>query len=84
MGERGYRCGRERDWSERKEERQGWERERKDKKRFRVGEIGDFDQFMNKYNTCARTRPYGDKFLASKFYMNEHTKPLFNANKIWF
>ena len=28
--------------------------------------------------------PYGDQFLASKFYMNEHTKPLFNANKIWF
>ena len=46
--------------------------------------IGDFDQFMNKYNTCARTRPYGDQFLASKFYMNEHTKPLFNANKIRF
>ena len=29
---------RERDRSERKGERQGWERERKDKKRFRVGE----------------------------------------------
>ena len=28
----------ERDRSERKGERQGWERERKDKKRFRVGE----------------------------------------------
>ena len=40
MGERGYRCGgererRERDRSERKGERQGWE---KDKKRFRLGE----------------------------------------------
>ena len=33
---------------------------------------------------CARTRPYEDQFLASKFYMNEHTKPLFNANKIQF
>ena len=43
--------------------------------------IGDFDQFMNKYNTCARTRSFGDQFLASKFYMNEYTKPLFNANK---
>ena len=38
VGERGYRCGRERDRTERKGERQGWERERKDKKRFRVGE----------------------------------------------
>ena len=46
--------------------------------------IGDFDQFMNKYNTCAKTHPYGDQFLALKFYMNEHTKPLFNANKIQF
>ena len=46
--------------------------------------IGDFDQFMNKYNTCARTRPYGDQFLTSRFYMNEHTKPLVNANKIRF
>ena len=31
---------------------------------------------------CARTHPYGDQFLASKFYMNEHTKPLFNAMQI--
>ena len=46
--------------------------------------IGDFDQFTNKYNTYAKTHPYGDQFLSSKFYMNEHTKPLFNANKIWF
>ena len=44
--------------------------------------LGDFDQFMDKYSTCARTRPYGDQFLTSKFYMNEHTKPLFNVNKI--
>ena len=44
--------------------------------------FGDFDQFMDKYSTCARTRPYGDQFLTSKFYMNEHTKLLFNANKI--
>ena len=44
--------------------------------------FGDFDQFMDKYNTCARTRPYGEQFLTSKFYMKEHTKPLFNANRI--
>ena len=37
---------------------------------------------MDKYNTCARTRPYGEQFLTSKFYMKEHTKPLFNANRI--
>ena len=42
----------------------------------------DFDQFMDKYNTCARTRPYGEQFLTSKFCMKEHTKPLFNANRI--
>ena len=44
--------------------------------------FGDFDQFMAKYSTCARTRPYGDQFLTSKFYMKQHTKPLFNANRI--
>ena len=37
---------------------------------------------QTKYNTCARTRPHGEQFLTSKFYMKEHTKPLFNANRI--
>lgn len=37
---------------------------------------------MDKYNTCARIRPYGNQFLTSQFYMKEHTKPLFNAKKI--
>ena len=41
-----------------------------------------FGDFMDEYSTCARTRPYGDQFLTSKFYMNQHTKPLFNANRI--
>ena len=37
---------------------------------------------MDKFSTCARTRPFGDQFLTSDFYMKEHTKPIFKDKKI--
>ena len=44
--------------------------------------FGDKDAFLDKYKTCARTRQYNQQILGSDFYMPEHTKPLFNSNKI--
>ena len=44
--------------------------------------FGNLEQFMDKFNTCARARPFGDQILSSQFYMREHTKPIFNSNKI--
>ena len=37
---------------------------------------------MDKFSTCARTRPFGDQFLTSDFYVKEHTKPIFKDKKI--
>ena len=44
--------------------------------------FGNLEQLMDKFNTCARARPFGDQILSSQFYMREHTKPIFNSNKI--
>ena len=44
--------------------------------------FGNLEQFLDKFNTCARVRPFGAQVLSSQFYMREHTKPIFNANKI--
>ena len=33
---------------------------------------------MDKFKTCARTRPYGKQILGAEFFCREHTKPLFN------
>ena len=44
--------------------------------------FGNLEQFLNKFNTCARSRPFGAQILSPQFYMREHTKPIFNANKI--
>ena len=44
--------------------------------------FGDREAFLDKYNTCARARPYDLQTLGNKFYMPEHTKPLFKQNKI--
>ena len=37
---------------------------------------------LDKFKTCARARPYPDQRLGPEFYIKEHTKPLFNTNKI--
>jgi hypothetical protein len=44
--------------------------------------FGDREAFHDKFNTCARTRPYDQQVLGNKFYMPEHTKPLFATYKI--
>ena len=43
--------------------------------------FGDLDRYMEKFCTCARTRPYENQVLASEFYMKEHTKPIFNEKR---
>ena len=37
---------------------------------------------MDKFRTCARVRPFGNQSLKSEFYMKEHTKPIFNNEKL--
>ena len=44
--------------------------------------FGDLETYLSKQETCARTRPYGSQKLGCKFYIKEHTKPLFNRLKI--
>ena len=44
--------------------------------------FGDREAFLDKYNTCARSRPFGLQTLGNDFYMPEHTKPLFHEKKI--
>ena len=44
--------------------------------------FGDLEAYLNKFYTCARTRPYGEQKLGHAFYCKEHTKPLFNETSI--
>ena len=44
--------------------------------------FGNYEKFLEKFSTAARTRPYGEQQLGAIFYRREHTKPLFNAHKI--
>ena len=46
--------------------------------------FGKYDEFLGKFNfnTAARMRPYGEQKLGASFYRKEHTKPLFNTQKI--
>ena len=44
--------------------------------------FGDFDAYLNKQLTCARARPFKQQKLGSKYYMKEHTKPIFSRLKI--
>lgn len=39
--------------------------------------FGDREAYLEKFKTCARARPHGYQELDSKFYMKEHSKPLF-------
>ena len=40
------------------------------------------DKSLDKFRTCTRARPYPEQNLPSEFYIKEHSKPLFNKNKI--
>ena len=44
--------------------------------------FGDYDSFLDKFCTAARTRPYDEQQLGISFYQKEHTKPLFNKHRI--
>ncbi len=44
--------------------------------------FGDREEYLNKFSTCVRTRPYDSQALDGKFYALEHTKPLFKEHKI--
>ena len=44
--------------------------------------FGNYESFLEKHCTSASTRPYGKQILGSDFYQEEHTKPLFNENKL--
>ena len=44
--------------------------------------FGDRKAYIDKFETCARTRPYDSQILDSVFYEKEHTKPLFRENKL--
>ena len=39
--------------------------------------FGDRIAYLEKFNTCARTRTYGNQMLGTGFYEREHSKPLF-------
>ena len=44
--------------------------------------FGDLEAYKEKFQTCARTRIYGQQILGSEFYQKEHTKPLFEKHNI--
>ena len=47
--------------------------------------FGDKNTYLDKFKTCVRTRPFTGKDsqkLPGQFFMKEHSKPLFNSNKL--
>ena len=44
--------------------------------------FGDFDAYIDKFMTCARTREFKSQILGCEFYSKEHTKPLFQKLNI--
>ena len=44
--------------------------------------FGDCESFLDKFNTAARTRPFGEQCLSANFYCKEHTKQLFIKHNI--
>ena len=44
--------------------------------------FGDKDAYLDKRETCARCRPFGNQKLGQEFYCKEHTKPLFKEHEI--
>ena len=44
--------------------------------------FGDTEAYLDKFRTCARSRPFGDQTLGSEFYKKEPSKPLFTRNNI--
>ena len=44
--------------------------------------FGDKQEFLDRYKTCARTRPLTKQTLSTDFFEKEHTKPLFTKHNI--
>ena len=44
--------------------------------------FGNKEAFVNKFRTCARSRPIKNQLLGEDFYSREHTKPLFTEHEI--
>ena len=44
--------------------------------------FGNTEAFLDKFRTCARSRPFTCQILGEEFYKREASKPLFNTNKI--
>jgi len=44
--------------------------------------FGDKESYLEKFETCARTRPLEHQKLPNSFYIKEHSKPLFSKNEI--
>ena len=44
--------------------------------------FGDKLAYLDKFLTCARSRPFDNQILGSDFYSKEHTKPLFKEHGI--
>ena len=44
--------------------------------------FGNYDSFIDKFCTSARTRPFGHQFLGESFYCKEHTKPIFTKHNL--
>ena len=40
--------------------------------------FGDRENFLDKFMTCTRARPYPEQNFRSEFYIKEHSKPLFD------
>ena len=44
--------------------------------------FGDKDAYLDKFKTCARSRPFGSQILDECFFTKEHSKPLFTKYSI--
>ena len=44
--------------------------------------FGDKEAYLDKFETCARSRPFGHQILPTSFYIKEHSKPIFTQNEI--
>ena len=44
--------------------------------------FGNREEYLDKFNTCARVREFGKQILGPEFYSKENTKPIFNDQKL--
>ena len=42
----------------------------------------DYDSFIERFKTAARTHAFGEQYLGPSFYCKEHTKPVFIKNSL--